>query len=184
MEEVQLLQKAVKGDDSAFEELANAYQPRIYAVCLRVLKSEQDAQDACQETLIKIYTNIKKFRFSSRFSTWIYTIARNTALDLLRRKRPNISSIEDYKEAGMDIPDMQSGPDAKTEQNEIRHFITGMINSLNIEQRICIVLKDVDGYSIDEISDILNLPEGTVKSRLHRGREKLRVLIADAGIEI
>ena len=177
MEEKLLIKRAAKGDDSAFEMLAGAYQGKIYSICLRVLKNETDAADAMQNALIKIYVHIGKYSGKSSFSTWVYAVARNTALDFARSKKKEVS-IEEL----LYLPDMQEGQSSterRAEDNEQRRVLAAMINALPQEQRLCILLKDIDGYAIEEIAEIVKAPVGTVKSRLHRAREKLRMLLKE-----
>ena len=177
-----LVQEAVNGSDIAFETLVNKYQPKIYSLCFRMLKSEQDAQDACQNTLVNIYLNIKNFKFKSSFSTWIYTIAKNSALDIIRKRNDEIS-LYDYVENSSDFIYSLSTESLVVKKNEYE-FIINAINTLDNVKRQCIILKDVEGYSLEEISQILNIPKGTVKSRLHRARENLLLMISDSGIDL
>ena len=181
MVEEQLVKRAIRGDSAAVEELLNAYQPKIYAVCFRVLKSEHDADDAAQNALLKIYLNVKKFRFSSSFSTWVYTIARNAAFDILKRQKGNISADE-LKESGFDVPDTTASVEERVVNDEMKKKVSECISLLNSEQKQCLVLKDIDGYAIEEVAEILALPVGTVKSRLHRGRERLKELLIRNGV--
>ena len=174
-----LVQKAIDGDDNAFEKIIAEFQPRIYSVCFRLLQSEQDAQDACQDTIIKIYLNINKFHFKSSFATWVYTIARNTAIDNLKKNKYTVSADE-LNESGFDIPHYDT-PESIVIKDYAVLQLSEYINMLSHEHRQCLILKDIDGYSLDDIVQILHIPKGTVKSRLHRAREQLHKIIMDHG---
>ena len=175
-----MIKKASDGDREAFEKIANYYQPRIFAVCLRVLKSESDAHDACQNALLKLFMNIGKFKFDSSFSTWVYSVAKNSAIDFFRKKKKFVS-IDELGNASSDMVDVYSLPEQTAILSDSKNSIISALNAINSEQRTCIVLKDIEGYSIQEIAEILDISEGTVKSRLHRGRALLRELLSVEG---
>ncbi len=181
MDEARLIRSAARGNTAAFTALTERYRQRIFAVCFRVLKNNADAQDAAQEALVKIYLKLSSFGFKSQFSSWVFTIARNSALDLLRKKKQDVS-MEALSESGFELPSPGLLPETSAEHAELKLTLTALINSLPPEQRDCLVLMDMDGYSIEEIGEILSIPTGTVKSRLHRGREKLRDMLKKEGI--
>lgn len=174
MEERLLVKRVKRGDPAAFEELMTTYQARIYALALRMMRNEYDAQDAAQDAMLKIYTHIDSFQQKSAFSTWVYSITRNTCLDALRKKntypQSELSTVE------FTLPDTQfsAHPELSAEQKELRRMISQCITLLPGDQQAVLVLRDVDGYAYDEICQLLNISEGTLKSRLHRARAKLR----------
>ena len=174
MEERQLIKRAVKGDMDAFEQLARAYQSKIYALALRIMKNEQDAFDASQEALVKLYKNLSGFGFRASFATWVYTITRNACLDLLRNRNSrdfvDIATVE----FSLYAPEEESSPEVGLERQELRRQIISIMNQLPEEQKQTIVLRDVEGYPYEDICQLLNCSLGTVKSRLFRGREKIR----------
>jgi RNA polymerase sigma-70 factor (ECF subfamily) len=180
MDERRLIRQILQGDIDAFETLAGGYQSKIFALCLRILKNEQDALDAVQESLIKIYKNLDKFKFRSSFSTWIYTITKNTAFDAFRRKKNDVS-FDDISEFTWSEQTSYGLEDSVVDA-ETRGSIYRMINELRHDQRSVIILKDIDGYSYEEISVILDIPIGTVRSRLSRAREKLRAALKAEGL--
>lgn len=167
----ELLKRALAGDISAFEELASSNEKRIYNLCYRMMKNEQDAQDMAQEALIKAWKNLRKFNLKAAFSTWLYKIAVNTCLDELRRRKNNTQSIEDLNDKGHTIKDEKNIDFEK--KSDLRYELTQAMNKLEPKEKMIIVLKDVQGYSYDEIGEILDCPVGTVRSRLSRSRKKL-----------
>lgn len=167
-----LIKRAKKGDINAFEELAIKYRDKIYAVCLRITKNEADAFDAAQECLIKIYLKIEFFDMKSEFSTWVYTIAKNTSLDIIRkRKRERFGEETEFL---IDNVVDKIVPEGETLRSELRREIIEKVNMLPEEQRQAIILRDIEGYSYTEAAEILKISQGTFKSRLYRARERLR----------
>ena len=173
----ELLKRALNGDISAFEELVSSNEKRIYNLCYRMMKNEQDAQDMAQEALIKAWRNLRNFNLKAAFSTWLYKIAINTCLDELRKRKNNTQSIENLKEKGHTIKDEKT--QNFTEDSDLRYGITQAMDKLKPKEKLIVVLKDVQGYSYEEISEILNCPVGTVRSRLSRSRNKLANICID-----
>lgn len=158
------------GDRAALEILLRRHYDRIHAVCRRITGNAADADDAAQETLVKIVRSLDRFDGRSAFGTWVYRIATNTALDELRRRRrrPHLEVIDDRP---MSEPGIEGLGDAIA--------IDGALGELPDEQRIPIVLRDVVGMDYAEIAEVLDLPVGTVKSRIARGRERLSDLLGN-----
>jgi len=167
----ELLRRALAGDISAFEELVGTNEKRIYNLCYRMMKNEQDAQDMAQEALIKAWKSLRKFNLKAAFSTWLYKIAVNTCLDELRKRKYNTQSIEDLSEKGHTIKDEKNIDFEK--KSDLRYELKQAMDKLETKEKLIIVLKDVQGYSYDEIGEILDCPVGTVRSRLSRSRKKL-----------
>ncbi|MEX1377933.1 MAG: sigma-70 family RNA polymerase sigma factor [Eubacteriales bacterium] len=167
----ELLKRALAGDIAAFEELVSSNEKKIYNLCLKMMKNEQDAQDMAQEALLKAWRNLRKFNLKAAFSTWLYRIAVNTCLDELRKRKNNIQSIEDLDEKGYIIPDEKS--QGFSDQSDLKHELMHAMDQLEAKEKLIIVLKDVQGYTYDEIGEILKCPVGTVRSRLSRSRKKL-----------
>lgn len=177
-QELNLIKRAQQGDASAFSQLIEAYDKRIYAIAFKFMRNDQDAQDAAQEAILKMFTNIRKFSFRSAFSTWMYRVTANTCLDLLRKRKTH----EDIDEAGNYIVSTDGEPMKETLNNELGETIKRAIFSLDEKYVPIIILKDVDGKKYEEIAKILNISVGTVKSRLSRGREKLRKILMKSNI--
>ncbi len=175
MQESDLIKQAQKGDEDAFCELVCKYEKRIYNIAYKFLRNEYDAQDAAQDAIIKMYSNIRKFSFQSAFSTWMYRVTANTCLDLLRKKKPD-TDLEDFERYAVS---RDGNPDSETINRELGENIKRAIRMLPEKYIPIIVLKDMEGMKYEEIAQILGISVGTVKSRISRAREKLRdILVA------
>jgi RNA polymerase sigma-70 factor (ECF subfamily) len=178
-EDALLVMRARKGDAEAIEELLAQYEKRIYNISLRITCNEHDAFDAAQESLIKIYKSITSFRGESSFSSFVYRLTVNTCIDFLRKRKSDVS-IEASMEEGVYFEDKNESlnPESAAVTGEIGSRIQKALQKLDEEHRTLIVLKDIQGFSYEEIARILRLSMGTVKSRLFRGREKLKKELA------
>lgn len=168
-----LIGAAQSGDVASLELLLERHHDRIRAVCARVVGSGADADDAAQMALIAIVKNLDNFDGRARFSTWSYRIATNAAIDeLRRRKRRSASSLDDP-----DTAPPVAAPGDVAEATVAHVEITAALEQLSEEFRIPVVLRDLGGLDYDQIAEILDLPPGTVRSRIARGRGKLADLI-------
>ena len=156
-----LARRAADGDESAFEELVVRYQDRLYTLALRVTLSEADAYDCVQEGLISAWRGLGSFRFDARFSTWIYRIVMRKAYDVLERRARTAEPVDE-------VPAVTVEPPA-----DARLDLLAALALLEPEFRTVAVACDVVGMSMDEAAIALDLPAGTVKSRLHRARARL-----------
>ena len=137
--------------------------------------NREDAQDCLQEAMLRIYRAIGGFKGQSSFSTWVYRITMNTCLDEMRRKKNRPStSLDNLLDQGWSPSDGGNAPERSAIQTETRKMLAGAIRELPEDMRSAIVLRDVQGYSYDEIAQMLDVNVGTIKSRISRGREKLR----------
>ncbi|QTL97743.1 sigma-70 family RNA polymerase sigma factor [Iocasia frigidifontis] len=177
----ELIKKFRNNDESAFEELVLRYQKKVYNTVLRMLSNLDDASDITQEIFIKVYQNLEKFKGQSSFSTWLFSIAGNHCRDELRKrqkelKHSSLDSIAEERKETERVSDNNSNyqPEERSIQNEQFRDIEIALSKLSIEYRESLVLRDIQGFTYDEISKILGLPAGTVKSRLSRARRKLR----------
>lgn len=175
-----LVLRAQKGEADAMEALLAQYEKRIYNISLRVTGNETDAFDAAQEALIKIYKSIASFRGTASFSSFVYRLTVNTCIDFLR-KRKNDISIEASLEDGLSFEDKNNTDDPEKAylNSDLNDKIQQALQKLDEEHRVLIVLKDIQGFSYEEIAQVLKLSMGTVKSRLFRGREKLKKALAN-----
>ena len=179
-----LLHKAKAGDIGAFEELIDAYQKKVFNLAFRIIGNYDDAADLAQETFVRIFKAISKFKEESSFSTWIYRITTNVCLDEIRkRKNKKILSLDE--DIHMDDGDMKRqvesdeiGPEQNAEREEVRKIVNDAINMLPEDQRVVITLRDIDGMSYEEISETLKCPGGTVKSRINRARVALKNILS------
>ncbi|MBQ9952029.1 MAG: sigma-70 family RNA polymerase sigma factor [Clostridia bacterium] len=175
MNEEKLISRAAKGDASAFNELLGMHEKRMYAVCLRMCANPEDAQDCLQESMLRVFRSISGFKGQSSFSTWVYRVTMNTCLDELRKKKNKQSaSLDSLLETGWSPSDEYDTPEHHAMAGEKRKAIQSAISELPEDMRSAVVLRDIEGFSYEEISGILGINVGTIKSRISRGREKLR----------
>jgi RNA polymerase sigma-70 factor (ECF subfamily) len=171
IDEKDLILKAQKGDRDAFSRLVEAHEAKIYALSFKYMQNTHDASDAAQDAIIKIFINIAKFRFNSAFSTWVYRIVVNTCVDLLRKKK-NIVTLEAYE-----AKSPYANPDEDVISAEFMAGLKQAVADLPIDFKNVLILKDLEHKKYEEIAKILDISEGTVKSRLFRAREKLKKLM-------
>lgn len=178
MEENYFIQQAQQGSLGAFNQLIMAYQGTAYNVAYRVMGNGEAAADACQDAFLKAYKSIKQFRGGS-FKSWLMRIVTNVCYDQLRytRRRPS-TSLEDMVEDADDYSHVLTSeadqPEDFVLRDELGDMIQMGINQLPADQAIVLVLSDVQGFSYQEIAEIIEQPLGTVKSRLSRARGRLR----------
>ncbi len=179
--EKELISLLKKGDRDAFNELVARYQSKVINISYNLLSDSEDALDASQEVFIKIYRNISTFRESSSLSTWIYRITVNICRDTLRKRQRTADtvSITGEDDETQDIPDTGSSPELMTEHTELQLAVRRAIAELSEEYKTVLTLCDIEGMSYDDISAILRIPTGTVKSRLNRARAALRKKISE-----
>ena len=174
-----LLRRACKGDVQAFEELMQSHESRIYAITLRMMGNREDAQDCAQEAMVRIYRAMGSFKGQSALATWIYRITMNTCLDELRRRKARkVTSLDSLVDNGWSPTDTGDTPEEHGLRVEKQNALNQAIQSLPDDMRAAIILRDVKGYSYDEIASILDANVGTIKSRISRGREKLREILS------
>lgn len=186
MNEKELIQLAKDGYTDAFEKLINEHQLTVYNISLKMLKNEQDAFDASQDALLKAFKYIKKFKGNSSFSTWIYKITVNTCLDYINKSKKSKSNIsleqtisQKDNETPLQFEDKKQNVLGKVLENEREKVLYEALDKLSYEQKEMIVLRDIEGFSYEEISQIKNLNIGTVKSKISRARLKLKELLLE-----
>jgi len=160
----ELAARAVAGDDGAFAELVRRHERRVYNLALRMLGRSEDARDAAQDAFVSCYRNLSKFRGDAAFSTWLHRIAVNACYDVLRRRR-DVLGLDEAPEP----PPAADHGDAVTTSVDVRRALLAIPD----EFRTVLVLHDIQDLGYDEIARILEVPVGTVKSRLHRARVAL-----------
>ncbi|MED4403943.1 RNA polymerase sigma factor SigW [Metabacillus fastidiosus] len=173
------IRQVKKGDQSAFTEIVDLYKDKIYQLCYRMVGNAHEAEDIAQEAFIRAYVNIHTYDVDKKFSSWLYRIATNLSIDRIRKKKPDYyldaevsgtDGLTMYSQVAVDI----ALPEDEVETMELQETIQKAILKLPDKYRSVIVLKYIDELSLIEISEILNIPVGTVKTRIHRGREALR----------
>lgn len=181
--EKELIDRAKKGDVNAFEQLIEGCQKKVFNIAFRMLGNIDDASELSQEVFLKAYKSIKNFKGDSLFNTWIYKVTTNTCLDELRKRKNKkvVSLDEDIEFAGNEIKrqirDNSPGPEVAVENNELKRVVGDSISMLSEEYKTVIVLRDIHGFSYEEISRIIKCPEGTVKSRISRARQALKKIL-------
>jgi RNA polymerase sigma-70 factor (ECF subfamily) len=175
LDEQEMIGLASKGDPTAFESLMREHENKMYAVALRMCGNRDDALDCVQEAMLRVYRAIADFKMQSSFATWVYRITMNACLDELRRRKVRRSvSLDNMLETGWSPSDEDDTPERHSIRSEQRRCIESAIADLPDDMRAAIVLRDVQGFSYEEIAQILRANIGTVKSRISRGRGKLR----------
>jgi RNA polymerase sigma-70 factor (ECF subfamily) len=182
-----LLSRLIKRDEDAFNEVVRSYSDRVYNLILRLVGSPSEAEDIAQEVFVTVFKSIESYRGEAKLSTWILRIAANHAknrIKYLSRRRTSGQELRD----GTDATEMADegkapvqahfdAPDVVLEAAETEKIMQEAIANLDEEQRLLVVLRDVEELSYDEIVEVTGLPEGTVKSRLHRARMALKDLL-------
>lgn len=180
----ELLEAVLKGDGTAYRGLVEKYQGRVYAMVYGMLRNREDARDVTQEAFVKAYRNLDSFRLESSFYTWIYRIAMNLAIDFTRkRKRRETSGFDENIAARDEDGDIaeahhEDGPGRQLERKQLFARIMGAMQQLPEDQRQVILLRELEGLQYKEIADIMEIPEGTVMSRLFYARKKLQKLLS------
>jgi RNA polymerase sigma-70 factor (ECF subfamily) len=162
--------------DTAFKRIVEEYQDRIFNLCVFMLHSREDAQEAAQDTFIKAYRSLEKFTPQASLYTWLYRISINTCIDYTRKYRARFINDEDVI---AEIASPEPSPEKVSQSREVTAVIRKALESLAPDFRAIIVLKELEGLSYEEISEVLQISMGTVKSRISRARDALRQLLSD-----
>ena len=184
LNDVELIAKAISGREDGFEELVRRYQRPITNYVFRMLNDYDASLDVTQEVFIKVYNSLERYSSEYKFSTWLYRIAHNAAIDYIRRRSPNQQSIETETKDGsfqLQIESPQPNPEQERERSEWRAEIETVVKCLPSVYRELILLRHAQDLSYDEIAEITNLPLGTVKNRLFRAREMMREIFIERG---
>jgi len=173
----ELVQRWQAGDASCFDTLVRRHQRRVFGLLMRMLGSAQDAEDVAQETFLNLHRHGHRFRSEARFSTFVYRVAVNAALNRRRslgRRRARMEALEARQSAGDDLPSTPRSPEDSALGGEAQAQVHGAILALPPKLRAPLVLYDIEGMPYSEVAAVLELAEGTVKSRIHRARQALR----------
>lgn len=178
-DDAQLIEETLQGKSAAFGQLVLKYQGRLFNTIVHVVGGAEDARDVVQDAFVQAFVKLDTFQRSSAFYTWLYRIAFNVAASLRRRKKPAMS-VEHTRETTGDEPlDPGEGPDGRAEQDERCRQVHEALDQLTEEHRTVLVLREIDGCCYETIAEILDLPIGTVRSRLHRARLQLKELLKE-----
>lgn len=184
MDDKHILARARRGELDAFEELVRQYEKRVYAVALRSSGSPEDAADITQEVFLRAWRSIESFRGDSGFSTWLFRITMNLCVDHARHKHAQPQTqplVVGEEDAERPIPDTAPTPEEHLENSELGRELAAALDEVSEEHRRIVLLRDVSGLSYTEIAEVLEISEGTVKSRLSRARIALRTILLRRG---
>lgn len=180
----ELIRRAAGGDSGAFETLLRACQKPVYNLALRMTGNPDDAQDLTQETFLRVWRGLSGYRFDASFTTWLYRLTGNVCIDFLRRRRrENTVSLYrgENEEWELSLPDPAPCAETQVMTRLTRGEVAEALNKLEPEYRQALILRVINGLSYAEIAAVLEVPEGTVKSRIARAREKMRRLLKKSG---
>ncbi|MBI1885746.1 MAG: sigma-70 family RNA polymerase sigma factor [Chloroflexi bacterium] len=178
-DESQLLHRAQAGDLDAFNTLVHRYQTPLYSLCLRLLAVREAAEDAAQEAFLAAYRHLDRFKGGS-FRAWLFRIAANACYDELRRRkaRPSLSlEATTPSERPVEVAEGAPSPEQQVERLELAAYLQEALSRLPFDQRLAVVLCDVQGMSYEEVAEVTKAALGTVKSRISRGRGRLRLIL-------
>jgi RNA polymerase sigma-70 factor (ECF subfamily) len=181
----ELVEKVKKGDADVYEKIIQKYQSKVFGLIYNMTKNQNEIEDLAQEVFIKIYKNLGKFKGESSLYTWIYKITVNLCLDEMK-KRKNVIYLDekievDDGEVNRELPSEDKSQEELYEEKELQEKLHNCINKLPEKQRVMIVLRDIKGFSYEEISKITDVKLGTVKSQINRARLKLKELLDEEG---
>lgn len=182
MEEKDLIAACRQGDERAFEALIRLHEKRVYALCRRMCRDEEDALEAAQDTFLAVWRGLPRYREDAAFSTWLYRLASNACLDILRREKKRSGELSlDDEEVRMDPADAAPRPDEAAERDETRREVREALYALPHDYRQVLLLRETEQLSYAEIAAATGLELGTVKSRISRARLALRDALAASG---
>lgn len=186
LEEPVLLRAAKSGSQDAFAELMRLYEKPIYNLCLRMCRRHEDAEDLTQSTFLKAWRSLPGFQEDSTFFTWLYRLASNTCIDFLRQEGRRNSQFQTVpldaeEQPNLQIPDRAKLPEELLLQGDLKSTLLRAMEALSLEHRDILIQRELDGLSYQEISDLLQLELGTVKSRIARARLALRQILLQDG---
>ena len=173
-EDARLIDQTLAGDAAAFGQLVRRYQDRLFNTLVHITGSREEAEDVVQDTFVQAYMQLSHFQQRSSFYTWIYRIAFNLSVSRRRRRRPQVSVEVGRELAGQEPVDDLDSPPQQLERQERIRLIRVALDALGEEARTILVLREMDGCCYESIAELLNVPVGTVRSRLHRARLQLK----------
>lgn len=178
----ELARGAGKGDENAFAELVRLYEKKVYNLALRICGNPEDAADAAQEAFLSAWKGLPNFRGDAGFSTWLYRLTSNAAIDCLRRSRHQRGEASlDNEELRLDAVDDAPSPQEQAEDAELRQAVMAGLDQLSEDHRQVLTLRELQELSYEEIASVLDVDLGTVKSRISRARGSLRKILLKNG---
>lgn len=181
VQQASLIAKAKKGDEKAFEALVFSCQQKAYAIAFRYMKNDADTLDVLQDAFIKMYIKLESFSYKSTFETWFFRIVINSCYDMLRKTKSDSKKAEIAGEAGLlsEVENKQNSPEEIVIKAEESQIVLSALDLLPQPQRDVLVLREYNHFSYLEIAQILQISEGTVKSRLNRAKLHLRDILTE-----
>jgi RNA polymerase sigma factor (sigma-70 family) len=187
--DLKVIRRCKRGEEDAFAQILERYRAPIYNLCYRMTRNPEDARDLGQEIFIKVFSLLDRYDEEYAFSSWLFRIATNHCIDHLRRNRLRFLSLErdggyDDEEAEMQIPDPGPRPDVKLQRREAVERLEEVIAELPPHYRVITLLRHDQELSYEEIAEVLDLPLGTVKARIHRARNMIQQILNARGYDI
>ena len=182
MNEKELILLLQQGDETAFETLVRLYEKKVYTLCRRMCGNDEDAQEAAQDAFLSLWRSAKSFRGDASLSTWLYRLATNACIDLLRRNKRGGERVSlDDEETTFELADERPLPEQALERKETQRLLREGLAALPEDYRAILLLREAEGLSYAEIADAMRMELGTVKSRISRGRVLLRNYLTASG---
>jgi RNA polymerase sigma-70 factor (ECF subfamily) len=185
-EDAKRIERCLRGEERAFEELLDKYKKPVFSICLRMVKNYDDAEDLAQEVFIRTFSVLDRYDPSYPFSSWLYRITSNLCIDHIRRRRDGVLSLDQpvqgrNGEMSRQMPSRDVKPDRNVESREMMEVLEEAIHTLPEHYRVIVILRHQEQLSYEEISDNLGIPLGTVKARIHRARNMIKDYFVDRG---
>jgi RNA polymerase sigma-70 factor (ECF subfamily) len=179
-EDIELIARAKSGDERAFRSLLDKYQRPVFTICLRMVRNRDEAADLAQESFIKVFSMLERYNPSYAFSSWLFKITSNLCIDSLRKRKVDTFAMDEPVDVEKgEIQRQYEAPDLDPEQElmkkEKMQRLSDAVDKLPPHYRIMLILRHQENLSYEEIADSLEIPLGTVKARIHRAREMLKV---------
>ena len=188
----ELVTFARSGSEKAYRELLDRYQRPVFSLVYRMVRDRELAEDLAQETFVKVFNHLESYNPKYKFSSWIFKIASNLAIDTLRKKSPETVSLdgsrnartgEEIEATRISVASEDENPEQRLEAKQLGEEIEAAIGQLRVEYRTAILLRHVEGRPYEEIAEIMEVPLGTVKTYIHRARSELRETLAHLRVE-
>jgi len=178
-DEANLISRCQKGDQEALKEIFDQYREKVYRIAFGVVRHREDARDIVQEVFIKVFRSIKDFKGKSRFYTYLYRMALNTAIDHSRKRKKIFTSSIDEEGGFTPVDDSENRPDRKAVRKELQERLKKALDKLPSDQRAALIYREMEGLSYREMAETMGCSIGTVMSRLHYGRKKVQESLRD-----
>ncbi|MBN1164093.1 MAG: sigma-70 family RNA polymerase sigma factor [Candidatus Krumholzibacteriota bacterium] len=186
-EDANLVERCLRGDEKAFEQLLRKYRNPVYSICLRMVRNHADAEDLAQDVFIRTFNVLDRYNPSYPFSSWLYRITSNLCIDFIRKRKSGVVSLDqplsgEDGEMPRQLPSDVAEPDREMENREMMKMLDQAVGALPEHYRIIVILRHQEQLSYEEISDNLGIPLGTVKARIHRARNMIKEYFKSRGL--